>query len=205
MGLLPIVLASFLVFRRDQERSEVLEDPEKVRRDAEPAANDNDSAQGSEPQDADEDEHVHEGLSPPGRRATFGTSTAPPEKVPAKPGLLPKPKTVAFPLQEENKPLAGHRILPVISGLVVPFAILLEISGLTDSWYIRTNRNVVVESLPNPTSIRVMLTTSILFAVVANVSLIFRFLERAPVLVTTLIAMASLTVHGKGTLSEPYP
>jgi hypothetical protein len=47
-----------------------------------------------------------------------------------------------------------------------------------------------------------MLTTSIFFAVMANVSLICRFLERGPVLVTTLIAMASLTVHGKGSFQS---
>lgn len=193
MGIFSILLSSFLVPRHEQGRSEDSEDPEKSPRD-------NESIQDFDPQDADEDEPDEP--SPPGRRVTFGIPsggpTPPPERAPARPGPLARLKTAVFPSEDEDKPPSNYRIIPVISGLVIPFSILLEIPGLTDSWYIRTDRDVVVESRRNTAGFDVMLAISMFFALVANGSLICRFLERGPVLATTLTTMASLTVHGKG-------
>lgn len=205
MGLFPLLLISSSVFHRDRTRSEDSENPEKARNEVESdAADDDDSTQDSNPQDADEDEP--DKPSPRGRRVTFDTppagSTPPLEKAPKKPGFLTRLKTFVFPPQDENKPLSSYRVLPVIAGLVIPFSILLEIPGLTDSWYIRTNGNIVVESRRNSAGYEVMLAISMFFAVAANVSLICRFLDKGSVLATTLITMASLTIHGNGPLQS---
>jgi len=220
MGLFSILLASLLVPHRDGRRSEDLEDPESARRGVEPPAEDEekrgrDSApdddtadndgfiQDPEQQDATQDERDEP--PPPARRVTFGAtpsgeSGSPPEKDSTKPGLFSRLNAFVFPPHEENEPLSNHRILPVISGLVIPFSILLEIPGLTDSWYIRTDGNVIVESLPNPASLDVLLAISMFFAVAANISLICRFLEKGTVLAMTLITIASLTIHGNVSL-----
>lgn len=208
MGLFSIVFASFLIPHSEGERSggsgtghrgDTNYDNEQRCPDLESnVADDGGPVQDSDPQSADEEEPDEP--SQPGHRVTFGTisGTSSPsvEKTPAKPGPLARLKFIIFPSRDEDKPLSHHRILPVVCGLVIPFSILLEIPGLTDSWYIRTNHNVVVESRPNSTSFHVMLATSMAFAVLANVSLICRFLEKGPVLATTLITMAALTIHG---------
>lgn len=210
MGFFSIYLASLLVPHREGGRSTDPEDPEKASRDAEPVADDeneeesrditddNESNQDSDTQDADEDEPGER--SPPERRVTFSTAPTADSttlgNTPAKPSLRDRLKALVFPSHDEDEHHSNHRILPVISGLVIPFSILLEIPGLTDSWYIRTNQNAVVQSLPNPASLEVLLGISMFFAVVANVSLICRFLEKGPVLATTLLTIASLTIHG---------
>ena len=212
MGIFSILLASLLVPHHEGERSTDLEDPEKANRDMEPAADDddgqqspedgitdgNESIQGSDTHDADEEEPGEQ--SPPGRRVTFGNTPSgepgSPEEPTKKPRLLARLKAIVFPPHEEDEHPSNHRILPVISGLVVPFSILLEIPGLTDSWYIRTDKNAIVQTLPNPPSLEILLAISMFFAVVANVSMICRFLEKGPVLTTTLITIASLTIHG---------
>ena len=212
MGLFPIILASFLIPHREGERSG---DPNKdYRGDADndsehqspdlesKIANGEEPIQDSDPQSADEDEPDQP--SPPGHRVTFGTlsgrSSPSIDRAPTKQGLFARLKSIIFPPQDEDKPLSHHRILPVVSGLVIPFSILLEIPGLTDSWYIRTDKNIVVESRPNPAGFHAMLAISMVFAVLANVSLICRFLEKGPVLAATLITMASLTIHGNASL-----
>lgn len=216
MGLLSIILASFLI---SHPRGD-LEDPEKSRQEVEPTENDddgykrysrdleqngdfaddNESVQDSDPHDADEDEAGEE-LPSARRRVTFGRTSGEssplPETAPAKPGLPDRLRAFIFPPHDNNKPLSSHRTLPIISGLVIPFCILLEIPGLTDRWYIRTDQNRVVQSLPNPASLDVMLGISMFCAVAANVSLICRFLEKGSVLTTTLATVGSLTIHGK--------
>jgi len=225
MGLLnAILLASLLTSRRDGEGPGDLEDPEKARRQVEPTedgdideseqrfhgpgpnghiGDDNESFHDSDPQDVDEDEP--EAPSAPGRRVTFGNPSGgedspPSEKGGAKGGYLARLKAIVFPPKGEDKALRNYRILPIISGLVIPFSILLEIPGLISPWYIRTDGNVVVETRPNPPLLEVGLALSISFAVVANLTLICRFLEKGPVLMTTLITIGSLTIHGNVSL-----
>lgn len=220
MGLLPVALASFLIPRTEGRRSGVpggayrdatMNDDEEQSPDLESGVADGEEpTQEPDSQSAEEDEPDEQ--SPPGHRVTFGTlsgSSDPSlEKPPAKPGLWPRLKAIVFPPQDEDKPLSHHRILPVVSGLVIPFSILLEIPGLTERWYIRTDGDVVVESRPNPASFDAMLAISMIFGVLANIALICRFLEKGPVLATTLITMAFLTIHGNPrlwTLSSTAP
>jgi len=224
MGLLStIAFASLFTSRRGGERSGDLEDPEKAQRQVE-HTEDNDSDEneqqfrGPEPnghiedsnesthdsdwQDVDEDEP--EEPSAPGQRVTFGSPSrednSPSEKGGAKRGYFARLKDIIFPPQGEDKALSNYRILPIISGLVIPFSILLEIPGLISPWYIRTDGNVVVETRSNPPLLEIGLAFSMFFAVAANLSLICRFLEKGPVLVTTLITIASLTIHGNVSL-----
>lgn len=221
MGFLKtIIFASLLTSRRGGERSGNLEDPEKAQRQVEPTGDngsddneqqshdpepndhieddDDTSIRDSDSQDVDEDDPDEP--PPPGRRVTFshpsGEDSPPSEKSGAKRGYLARIKAIVFPSQGEDKALSNYRILPIISGLVIPFSILLEIPGLISSWYIRTDGNVIVETRRNPPILEIGLAFSMFFAAMANLSLICRFLEKGPVLVTTLITIASLTIHG---------
>lgn len=217
MGLLPIILASMLTSRRGGEHSSDPEDPEKAQRRQEPTTNgdgdddeqetrdiedDNESSHDSDPQDTDEDEP--EEPSPPERRVTFGgpseEDNPPSEDTDGKPGLLSRLKAIVFPSEDENESRSNYRLLPIISGLVIPFSILLEIPSLTDSWYIRTDAGAVVESRRKPALLEAGLAISMFFAIVANGSLICRFLEKGSVLTTTLTTIASLTIHGNVSL-----
>jgi len=220
MGFLPILFASLLIPRRGGERSSDPEDLEKGRREVGVAVdNDNDDNgrrrrdPGQNGDDGDDNVSIHdsdvnedepEEPPQPGRRVTFGSpsggSRPPSDNGDEKPGLLARLKAIVFPPQDEDKSLSNYRILPIISGLVIPFSILLEIPGITENWYIRTDGNVIVQTQQNPTLLDVGLAVSMFFALVANVSLICRFLEKGPVLVTTVITIASLTVHGNVSL-----
>jgi hypothetical protein len=61
-------------------------------------------------------------------------------------------------------------------------------------WYVRTVDGVPVEYQPNPKILDVALGISIAAALVANLALISRFLERR-VYASTILAIAALTVH----------
>ncbi|GAA94061.1 hypothetical protein E5Q_00708 [Mixia osmundae IAM 14324] len=89
------------------------------------------------------------------------------------------------------------RYLPLLSGTLVPFAILLEIPGLTQRWYVKTASkytNEVLDSQKNPVLLDVALGISIGMAIIANICLVMRFLERR-VWITTVIACIALTFH----------
>ncbi|KAK4052621.1 Potassium channel [Microbotryomycetes sp. JL221] len=88
----------------------------------------------------------------------------------------------------------GHRYLPIVSGLLVPFSVLLDVPGLTERWYIRTVGFEVVETRPNPVLLDVGQAVSMAFGVAANIALVARFLEKWP-LECTWIAIAALTLH----------
>lgn len=101
----------------------------------------------------------------------------------------------------ESSVLPNYRRTPIISGSLIPFSILLEIPGLTEPWYVRTYGNQIVETRKNPPLIYVSISISMALAVLANVALIFRFLERH-VKRNTIICIAALTVHGKSLFLE---
>jgi len=86
------------------------------------------------------------------------------------------------------------RLLPIISGLACPFAVLLDIPGLTTPWYIKTQGDTIIDSQPNPVLLDVEQAFALALGVVANAALIWRFLEHSPRR-TTWIAMISLTVR----------
>ncbi|CAE6474241.1 unnamed protein product [Rhizoctonia solani] len=109
--------------------------------------------------------------------------------------------------------IPNFRWTPILSGVIIPFAILLEIPGLTEHWYIRTIANKTVETQENPKILdaglaismasavvaNAALITTMASAVVANAALITRFLERR-VRLSTFIAIGGLVVHGKSVI-----
>lgn len=90
---------------------------------------------------------------------------------------------------------ASYRWLPIFSGIVIPFSILLEIPGLTEHWYIATENNQTIESRKNSALLDAGMGISMACALIANIAIVFRFLERK-VRTSTLIAIATLTIHG---------
>ncbi|KAG6857041.1 hypothetical protein H0H87_010395 [Tephrocybe sp. NHM501043] len=87
-----------------------------------------------------------------------------------------------------------YRYLPIISGVIIPFSILLEIPGLTEDWYIRTENDVVVEIKKNTVILDTGLAFSIAFAALANVCLVVRFMEKR-IKTMTILCVAFLTIH----------
>ncbi|KAB5590237.1 hypothetical protein CTheo_6315 [Ceratobasidium theobromae] len=90
--------------------------------------------------------------------------------------------------------IPNFRWTPILSGVIIPFAILLEIPGLTEHWYIRTVDNKTVETQENPRILDIGLAFSMTSALFANVALIFRFLERR-VQLATFVAIGGLIIH----------
>ncbi|KAF7309023.1 Tandem pore domain k+ channel [Mycena kentingensis (nom. inval.)] len=88
----------------------------------------------------------------------------------------------------------NYRYTPILSGIVIPFSILLEIPGLTEHWYIRTENNTIVEKANNPTILNVGLGFSMACALAANACLIARFLEKR-VKLMTILCIVFLTIH----------
>ena len=98
--------------------------------------------------------------------------------------------------QRADLTLPKYRWTPILSGLLQPFAILLEIPGLTEHWYVRLDRatNMPVAYQNNPPLLNAALAISVVCAVIANVSLICRFLERH-VLASTITCIVALSIH----------
>ncbi|KAF8318708.1 hypothetical protein DL93DRAFT_2164886 [Clavulina sp. PMI_390] len=89
-----------------------------------------------------------------------------------------------------------YRKLPLVAGLLVPFAILMEIPGLTEHWYVRIDpvTHSPIEYRNNSKILEIGLAVSMASAVIANLSLISRFLEKH-IRFSTILAMLFLTVH----------
>ncbi|KAF8645936.1 hypothetical protein AX16_007467 [Volvariella volvacea WC 439] len=87
-----------------------------------------------------------------------------------------------------------YRSLPIVSGILIPFSILLEIPGLTDYWYIRTENHQVVETRPNTRILDTALGFSIACAIIANLCLLVRFMEKR-VKSMTWTCTVFLTIH----------
>jgi potassium channel subfamily K, other eukaryote len=112
------------------------------------------------------------------------------------PTWFQKVKSFVFPPKEDIDSFVPHyRHTPMISGFLIPFSILLEIPGLTEHWYIRTQDNQVVEHRSNPVLLNVGLGLSLACAILANLCLITRFLE-IRVKTMTLLCVAFLSIHG---------
>ena len=88
-----------------------------------------------------------------------------------------------------------YRYLPIISGVIIPLAILLEIPGLTGDWYVVTEENRTIESKRNTPLLNTGLAFSMAFAVFANICLICRFMEKN-VQYMTVLCVTFLTIHG---------
>lgn len=87
-----------------------------------------------------------------------------------------------------------YRWLPIISGLLVPFSILLEVPGLTEHWYNRTDGTQVIEYRENPAILNAGLGLSMASALLANICLLMRFLERR-IKSATIATIVFLLIH----------
>ncbi|KAG2132703.1 uncharacterized protein EDB93DRAFT_1255121 [Suillus bovinus] len=112
-----------------------------------------------------------------------------------RPSLFTRVKTFMFPPSSDDLSYApNYRYIPLITGIVVPFSILLEIPGLTGHWYIRTENYNTVQNRANPVLLDIGLAFSMTCAVLANVCIIFRFLEKR-VMVMTILCIMFLSIH----------
>ncbi|EMD34661.1 hypothetical protein CERSUDRAFT_116841 [Gelatoporia subvermispora B] len=107
---------------------------------------------------------------------------------------LSKIRSYIFAQDDPDHFVPNYRWTPIVSGVVIPFAILLEIPGLTERWYIRTEGNTTVETRPNPVILDVGMAVSMACALIANICLVLRFLEKR-VRIVTILCIAFLTVH----------
>ncbi|KAF8551395.1 hypothetical protein OG21DRAFT_1487004 [Imleria badia] len=97
--------------------------------------------------------------------------------------------------EEEIQAYIPHyRLLPILSGIAIPFCILLDIPGLTADWYIRTDGSTIVASKPNPPLLVVGVALSLLCAVLANACLVVRFLE-IRIKTMTILCVLFLSIH----------
>ncbi|KAF8970415.1 hypothetical protein BDZ97DRAFT_1791260 [Flammula alnicola] len=85
--------------------------------------------------------------------------------------------------------------LPILSGIMIPFSIMLSIPSLTGHWYVRTGEgSVLLEVRPNPLLLDVAMGFSMGCGVLANICLVIRFSERKIWLMTMLCIMF-LSLH----------
>ncbi|KAF8191131.1 tandem pore domain K+ channel [Pholiota molesta] len=90
---------------------------------------------------------------------------------------------------------AAYRNLPIFSGIMIPFSIMLSIPSLTGHWYIRTGPNhETLETRPNPMLLDVAMGFSMACGILANICLVIRFSERRIKLMTVLCIMF-LSLH----------
>lgn len=115
---------------------------------------------------------------------------------PDRTSLLARIKSFVFPPSlDDSSFVPNYRFTPLISGIVIPFSILLEIPGLTGNWYISTQGFDTVQTHPKSTILDVGLAISIACAVIANICIIVRFLEKR-VTTMTLLCILFLSIHG---------
>ncbi|KAF9259111.1 voltage-gated potassium channel [Marasmius fiardii PR-910] len=132
-----------------------------------------------------------------GRKRSWTLSSITLPKLPDRPLWYLKLKAFLFPPTSDAEIesfVPYYRYTPILSGLVIPFSILLEIPGLTEHWYIRTEDNHTVETKPNTMILNVGLGFSMACALVANISLVIRFLEKH-VQQMTILCVVALTIH----------
>ncbi|KAJ7056198.1 hypothetical protein C8F01DRAFT_993501 [Mycena amicta] len=104
---------------------------------------------------------------------------------------LLNPKTTQ---QDLESYVPNYRYTPILSGIVIPFSILLEIPGLTEHWYVRTENNQIVDRRKNPAILNIGLGFSMACALAANACLVVRFLEKK-VKLMTIGCIVFLTIH----------
>ncbi|PPQ88573.1 hypothetical protein CVT25_009953 [Psilocybe cyanescens] len=92
-------------------------------------------------------------------------------------------------------PTHTYRILPIFSGIMIPFSIMLSIPSLTGHWYIRTGENsVLLESRPNPPLLDAAMGLSMGCGILASACLVVRFAERQ-IKLMTFLCIVFLTLH----------
>lgn len=146
--------------------------------------------------DQEDDDDLHDvdldnqpTASPHGLRRVFARISS---------SLCPSPNN-----EEEIQAYIPHyRILPILSGVAIPFCILLDIPGLTADWYTRTDGSTIVASKHNPPLLVIGVALSLVCAVLANICLVVRFLETR-IKTMTILCVLFLSIHG--TLSVIFP
>lgn len=206
MGL-PVILSVLHLVSLTRRRPD--RDPEKGATDetsGDGEARDNDDEDDVENEDDEEDDLGDDPLSGEHRLHRLGSatgvthfSTSLDDQDTAQASFYERCKSYVFPKEESRASLEkfvpNYRWTPIISGVVVPFSILLEIPGLTEHWYIRTEANNIVESRSNPAILDIGLAISMACALAANICLVMRFLEKR-VKTVTLLTIVFLTIHG---------
>ncbi|KAJ7596570.1 hypothetical protein C8J56DRAFT_290790 [Mycena floridula] len=114
----------------------------------------------------------------------------------ASPSWYSKLKALFNPDEDEDIAdiLPKYRYTPILSGIIIPLSILLDIPGLTEHWYVRTLGHETVETRPNPRILDIGLACSMACGVAANAALIVRFLEKR-VKLMTILCISFLTLH----------
>jgi potassium channel subfamily K len=149
------------------------------------------------PEGGEDELHPRQGV-PLSSNGTISSSSVTHFSRPFLPRFLLKIKDVLFGShhhEDHGDVLPNYRRLPIISGSLIPFSILLEIPALTEHWYVQTSNGEVVQELSNPPLVTVAMSLSMALAVVANIALIFRFLERN-IMRSTILCIVTLTLHG---------
>lgn len=203
MGLINLVLPLTMATtsRRDASRDEELGSSglrrDSERRDADDGALDPDDEYDGDGGDDANDEPQNGG--PVERTWTTGSTITMRSTVrhgPVGRAFVRIRKFLFQPGPEDSQIVPHYRHLPILSGVVVPFSTLLEIPGLTEHWYIRTEGSAVVEIRANPAILDVGMAVSMACGLLANVFLVCRFLEKRP-RTMTLLAIVCLTLHGR--------
>ncbi|KAI0316077.1 hypothetical protein OF83DRAFT_1173241 [Amylostereum chailletii] len=143
--------------------------------------------------DDDDDDEVHDDR-PFNRTLTQETSDTFTFVRPSLPRWLTWFKDIFFADNDDRAYIPSYRTTPILSSVLIPFAILLEIPGLTEHWYVRKQGMTVVESRANSTLLNVVLALSMACAVVANVALVTRLFERR-IAAMTILSIAFLSLH----------
>ena len=211
MGLTVILAALHLLPPSTRDRSRDPENPPPAPEQNDPPPDDDQIAE-DEDDDLDEEDEVNDFAAPSGRRRLlrFGSTasrslfsarfprTLTWESVVPKGPWFTRLKSIIFPPDDDaslEKFIPNYRWTPILAGVVIPFSILLEVPGLTEHWYIRTEANTIVETRSNSVILDVALAFSMACAVCANICLILRFLEKR-VKAVTLLTIFFLTTHG---------
>lgn len=109
--------------------------------------------------------------------------------------LFARVKTFVFPPSSDDLSyVPNYRTTPLLTGIVIPFSILLEIPGLTGHWYIRTENYNTIQTRSNPVLLDIGLAFSMTCAVLANICIILRFLEKR-VMTMTVLCIVFLSIH----------
>lgn len=90
-------------------------------------------------------------------------------------------------------PVLRYRRAPILSGVLAPFSIMLEVPGLTTRWYVRIG--IDAEYRANPAVLEVGLAISMASAVLANVFLLLRFTAILNLRRATASAILCLVLH----------
>ncbi|KAF8871171.1 hypothetical protein CPB84DRAFT_1716808 [Gymnopilus junonius] len=89
----------------------------------------------------------------------------------------------------------SYRVLPIFSGIMIPFSVMLSIPSLTGHWYVRTGAdNAVLQARPNPPLLNAGMALSMACGVLASTCLVIRFAERR-IKTMTMFSIIFLTLH----------